>query len=347
MTTTEERKERRAAMPTPEKLIQLGTAFWPSKVLLAAVHFDLFTHLASGPKSLKALESGLGLHPRAARDFLDTLVGLGVVLRQEDGAYANTPEAQLFLSRGSALYMGDMLRMANERLWDSWGRLEDALRTGKPQNETRQGGQLFDLLYGDPHKLRLFVNAMIGLSAGSSLGVIRRFDFSRCRTFCDIGGGPGTLNAAVARAFPSVQGIDFDLPPVRPLFEEYARLAQVTGRVKFIGGDCLADPLPPADVYGVGNLLHGVGEKASRALLRKVYQALPAGGSVLLIEAMIDDARRENVFGLLMSLDMLIETEEGRNFTVTEALGWLRSAGFEKIDFHRLRGPFSLAVGTK
>lgn len=348
MTTAAETnaKTQPAAPPSPERLIQIGTGFWPSKVLLAAVHFDLFTFLAAGPKGLKEIETTLGLHPRSSADFLDTLVALGVLDKQV-GLYRNSPESQVFLNRGSSVYIGDMFRMSNERLWEFWGRLEEALRTGRPQNETRHGGDFFEKLYNDPVKLRLFVNAMIGLSAGSSMAVAQRFDFSPYKTFCDVGGGPGTLNMVVARAFPHVQGINFDLPPVGPLFEEYARLAGVLERVRFQGGDCLKDPLPKADVYGFGNLFHGIGEEESLKLLHKAHKALPKGGAVLVIEALIDDERRHNAFGLLMSLDMLIETEKGRNFTGREACAWLAEAGFKETRVEHLAGPFSMAVGVK
>ncbi|MBI4054779.1 MAG: methyltransferase domain-containing protein [Elusimicrobia bacterium] len=331
----------------PERLVELGTGFWSSKVFLSAVHLDLFTVLAAGPRSVSEIEKELGLHPRAARDFLDALVALSV-LGREDGIYRNTPEAQLFLNKGSPHYIGEIFLMLNQRLYGFWGGLEEALRSGRPQNETRQDSRpLFEILYSDPAKQNLFVRAMVGLSAGSSVEAARRFDFSRCRTFCDLGGGPGTLNIEVAKAYPNLRGINMDLPAVEPIFREYAQRAGVVDRVEFVGGDCFSDPLPEAEVYALGNLLHGFGEEDCRKLLAKVYRALPKGGTLLVIEALVDEERRHNLFGLLMSLDMLIETEQGRNRTGREICQWLREVGFEETRVASLGGPFAMAVARK
>jgi hypothetical protein len=133
--------------PTPDAIMQLGSAFWASKTLLSAVELGLFSELASsGPLDAEALRKRLDLHPRSARDFFDALVALGM-LERENGAYRNTPETDLFLDRSKPSYVGGLLEMLNARLFGFWNSLTEGLRTGEPQNEAKTGGaNLFDVI---------------------------------------------------------------------------------------------------------------------------------------------------------------------------------------------------------
>src|SRR5260370_19512087 len=105
--------------PTPESILQVGLGFWPSKVLLSAVEMELFTDLARGPQSLESIQGRMGLHARAARDFLDSLVSLGFLQRTE-GQYSNTAATDLFLDKHKPSYIGGILEMANQRLYGHW-----------------------------------------------------------------------------------------------------------------------------------------------------------------------------------------------------------------------------------
>src|SRR5215510_12278269 len=159
--------------PTPEKILQTGLAFWPAKTLLSAIELGVFTTLADGPLPFEDLRGRLGLHPRSARDFLDTLVALGFLRRKGD-RYGNTPETDLFLDRKKPSYIGGILEMANHRLYPFWGHLTEALRTGQPQNEVRNGSpHLFETLYADPARLAQFLAAMTGISHGANMAIAR------------------------------------------------------------------------------------------------------------------------------------------------------------------------------
>jgi hypothetical protein len=150
------------AAPSPEKILQLGSAFWPSKTLLSAVDLGLFTTLAErGPLDGEQIRVAVGLHERSVRDFLDALVALGMLQRGADGRYTNTPETDLYLDRNKPSYVGGILEMMNGRLYRFWGNLTEALRTGLPQNETRHGEpDLFAAVYAEPARLELFLGAM-------------------------------------------------------------------------------------------------------------------------------------------------------------------------------------------
>lgn len=245
--------------PSPDAILQLGSAFWASKTLLSAVELGVFTALGDGPLERSVLADRCGLHPRSAEDFLDALVALGMLTR--DGArYANTPETDLFLDRKKPAYVGGLLEMFNARLYGFWGSLTDALKSGQPQNEARQGESFFGTLYSDPQRLQGFLAAMSGVSMGAARAIATMFPWSDYKSFVDVG--------------------------------------------------C-------------------------------------AQGALLVYEAMIDDERRSNAVGLLMSLNMLIETPAGFDFTGAQCCAWMKAAGFRETRVEHLIGPDSMVIGIK
>jgi O-methyltransferase domain/Dimerisation domain len=332
---------------SPDRILQTGLGFWPSKTLLSAVEMGVFTELARGPESLDVLRSRLGLHPRSARDFLDTLVALGFLSRTGD-RYANSPETDLFLDRTKPSYVGGILEMANHRLYRFWAHLTEGLRTGLPQNETRTGeAGLFETLYTDPVRLKQFLAAMTGLSHGANMTIARAFPWTDYRTFVDVGTAQGDLAAQIAKANPHLRGIGFDLPEVAPIFEEYVALAGVADRLTFAPGSFFAQDLPKADVVLMGHILHDWDLPTKRMLIQKAYDAIPAGGALVLYESIIDDDRSKNAFGLMMSLNMLIETPGGFDYTGADCAGWMTAAGFSATRVEPLVGPDSMVIGIK
>lgn len=332
--------------PAPDRILQLGFAFWGSKTLLSAIELGVFTELAKGPADSATLTARLGLHPRSTRDFLDALVALGMLNR--DGAqYGNTAETALYLDRGKSTYLGGMLEMANARLYPFWGRLTEGLRTGKPQNEIQGGENLFEAIYNDPARLRLFMSAMTGFTLPTARAIATQFPWKDHRTFVDVGGAQGAVPVQVALANPHLTGLNFDLPPVGPVFDEYVASFGLSGRLRFHGGSFFTDPLPPADVIIMGRILHDWNLEEKRLLIGKAYQALVAGGALVVVEMLIDDERRRNTMGLLMSLNMLIETGGGFDFTGADCSGWMREAGFRQTRVEHLLGPDYMVVGIK
>jgi hypothetical protein len=326
--------------------MQLGLGFWGSKTLLSAIELDVFTVLAKGPLDAETLGSRLALHPRSSRDFFDALVSLGMLTRT-GGSYANTPETDLFLDRAKPTYAGGMLEMANARLYPFWGKLTEGLKTGLPQNESNTGGSFFANLYSDPARLRQFLSGMTGISMGAAAAIAAKFPWKQYKTFIDIGGAQGAAPVQIALAHPHLTGGNFDLPPVGPIFNEYARSFNLQDRLKFYPGNFFKDPIPPADVYIMGHILHDWDLQEKKTLLAKCHAALPPGGSLIVYEALIDDERRTNAFGLLMSLNMLIETPGGFDYTGADCKGWMLEAGFRSARVEHLCGPDSMVVAVK
>jgi O-methyltransferase/methyltransferase family protein len=331
----------------PDRILQLGSGFWGSKTLLSAVELGVFTVLAGGGLDAEALRSRLGLHPRAARDFFDALVALGMLDRR-DGVYTNTAETDLFLDRGKPTYVGGLLEMMNARLYGFWAHLTEALRTGELQNEAKTGGGgLFDVVYSDPALLRIFLAGMTGVSQGAARAIAAKFPWRDYQSFIDVGTAQGCVPVQVALANPHLRGAGFDLPVVEPVFREYVQSFGLGERLDFQSGDFFADPLPSADVLIMGHILHDWDLDEKMRLLRKAFDALPPRGALLVYEAIIDDDRRTNAFGLLMSLNMLIETHGGFDFTGADCAGWMREVGFARTWVEPLAGNDSMVVGVK
>jgi hypothetical protein len=332
--------------PTPDRILELGFAFWGAKTLLSAVELGVFSELAKGAQDGEALRERLNLHPRSARDFFDALVALGM-LERRDGQYGNTPETDQFLDRAKPSYVGGILEMANARLYPFWASLTEGLRSGEPQNEAKTGGDLFAAIYADPALLRQFLRAMSGQNMGTAVAIAQKIPWQTYRTFVDVGTAQGAVPVQLARAHPHLTGGGFDLPPVGPIFEEYVAEAGLSDRLRFYAGDFFTDPLPATDVLIMGYILHDWDLEGKRALLAKAYAALPEGGRLVVYEALIDDERRQNAFGLLMSLNMLIETRGGFDYTGADCRAWMHEAGFRESYVEPLVGPNSMVVGIK
>jgi precorrin-6B methylase 2 len=301
---------------TPEAILQVGLGFWGSKTLLSAVELGVFTQLGDGPLPGEELAARLGLHARSRWDFLDALVALGM-LERADGAYRNTPHTALFLDRSSPSYIGGLLEMANARL------------------------------YRDPERLKQFLHAMTGLSIGAHKAIAARFPWRRYRTFADVGCAEGGLPVELALAHEHLTGTGFDLPAARPHFDDYVASFGLQKRLRFQPGDFFADPLPAADVLVMGHILHDWGLEQKRTLLERAHAALPTGGALIAFDTVIDHDRRQNAFGLLMSLNMLIETSAGFDYTAADCQAWMRQAGFRETYLEHLAGPDSMIVAIK
>ena len=333
------------------RIKEVSMGFWPAKTLLSAVELGLFTTLGANSMTADRLRDALGLHRRAVPDFFDALVALRFLDRDGDGTealYRNTEETRLFLDRKSPEYMGGFLEMANARLYRFWGNLTEGLRSGKPQNEIKHTGEsMFKALYSDPKRLEQFMDAMSGISTDNFHAFAQKFDFSRYRTLCDVGGATGQLSIIVAKQHPHLHCTTVDLPVVTPIAERKIAAAGLSDRVSAKSVDIFAQPLPRADVITMGMILHDWNLEKKMQLIRAAYDALPQGGAFVVIENLIDDARRENAFGLMMSLNMLIEFGDAFDFTAADFFGWCRSVGFRKTEVIPLMGPSSAGVAYK
>jgi O-methyltransferase domain/Dimerisation domain len=355
-TTLIQEKPKVTTAPDPSKIMNIGMGYWASKTMLVAVKFRLFTHLAAGALSGKQIKEKLGLRTtdRHVYDWLDALVSLGFLQREgtwDEGKYSNTKETDLFLDKNKPSYIGGILEMANNRLYRFWGDLEEGLLTGLPQNEGKNSEQknmgFFSELYKDPVKLQEFMDAMSGIQMGNFMALVTKFDFSKYNSLLDVGGADGWLSIQVCLRHPGIECTTFDLPPVEPLAKNKIAQFNLSDRIKVAGGDFLKDKFPEGEIIVMGNILHGMNEETKQEVMNKIYDSLPEGGVFIAIENIIDNERKENTFGLLMSLNMLIENGDAFDYTFNDFERWAEKAGFERTELLPLAGPTSAAIAYK
>lgn len=339
--------------PNPENILKIGSGFMACKTLLAAVNFGIFTKLAAHPdQSANSLKNQLDLQctDRHFYDFLDTLTGFGFLSREgilDTAIYSNTIDTEVFLDKNKPSYIGGILEMMNSRLYGFWGNLEEGLKTGTPQNEAKDGINIFEMLYSDPEKLKIFVNGMTGVQLGNFMAFSKKFDFSPYKTLTDAGGSGAYLSTKVAQENPHMECVSFDLHPVEAIAKETIKKSHLEDRVSTQSGDFFQDPIPAADIIVMGNILHDWNEQEKIQLMQKAYDALPEGGAFVAIENIIDNDRKENLFGMMMSLNMLIETQGGFDYTFDDFKKWAKSTGFKSCELLPLAGPASAAIAYK
>ena len=332
----------------PQQIVEMGMAFWSSRLILTAVECGLFTKLAEGPLTGPELIETFGWHPRAAGDALDALVSLGLLRRDRSGRYANTARSSTFLDRAKPSYAGGLMELGSQRLYQLWADLPELLRTGRPAaQEGQERSEFFPALYRDPVAMREFLTGMTGVSTGEATLLAARFPWKRFRTFVDVGSAQGALPVRVALTHPHLHGAGFDFGPVQPVFEEYVKTFGLEDRLRFIAGDCLHGPLPSADVVSFGHVFHGFNHAVRSELIAKAYAAVPPGGAAIVYDAMIHPGRRRDYASLLSSLNVMLETKEGYESTVDECVAMFEAHGFVRVKVRHLIGPTSAVFGFK
>jgi hypothetical protein len=331
---------------SPDRLVELGSAYRKAKALLSAVELDLFSVLARGPLDADNLRIALDLHSRSAGDFFDTLVALRLLVRGDDGRYANAPDCDLYLNRESPSFLGGMFAQFNDREYRMWSTLTEALRTGKPQNGC-EGVDHFPMIYRERLQFRAFVDAMTAGSLPSAQRIAESFPWSNYRSLCDIGTAEGCLPVEVARVHLHLTAVGFDLAELAPAFAQYAARYNLGDRVQFRAGNFFHDPLPRADVIVFGRVLHNWDLAIKKMLLKKAHQSLPSGGAAIVYDMLIDDERRRNASGLLSSLNMLVWTSAGFGYSGEDCIGWMRDAGFINMRSEVLAAGQSMVIGVK
>lgn len=334
----------------PGHIMQIGMGFMASKTLLTAVEMGLFTELGGAPMTRDAIAEKLGIVTHAD-DFLGALVSLGLLAKEGSGdsaTFGNTEETGFFLDKSKPTYIGGIFEMSSDRLYRYWDNIGEGLKTAKPQNEIKETGKaLFEELYSDEARLEQFMAAMSGVQMGSFMALVEKFDFSQRKTVLDVGGASGAFSMVLARRHEHVKCLSFDLPAVAPIAKRGIEAAGLMDRIEVVSGDFFTDPLPKADIVTMGNILHDWNEERKLGLMRAAYDALPEGGALIAVENVIDDERRENTFGMLLSLNMLIEFGDAFDYTGAMFAGWAEKVGFSRTEILPLAGPTSAAIAYK
>jgi acetylserotonin N-methyltransferase len=328
-------------------VLDLIQAFRRSKTMFTAVSLGVFDRLAGGPADLAGLAENLGANADALERLLDSCTALGLLSKQ-DGLYSNSRVAATYLTRSSPNTLTGYILYSDHALYPLWGNLEAAVREGTNRWEQTFGGKaaIFDHFFRTDQAQRDFLSGMNGFGQLSSPAVIAAFDLGRFRRFVDLGGGTGHLAKAGAKCFPLLNAAVFDLPAAISTARAYVSHAEPGCRVELIEGDFFTDPLPEADIFALGRVLHDWTEDKIRLLLKKVWERLPSGGALLIAEVLLNDNKSGPIPALIQSLNMLVCTE-GKERTLAEYTALLREAGFTQIEAKVTGAPLDAILAVK
>lgn len=327
---------------TAEPLLQMAAGFYKWRTVLSAIELDLFTSLRDTPATEPVVRARFGLDGRGTQDFLDALVSLGLLDRQ-DGVYHPTRIAEEFLDSNKPSYLGRFLKLADDR----WARISEGLRTGEPQNGARTGSSMFTHQHRDQAAWRRYYGGMDALNGPSGAALAHAFDWSTVKRIIDVGGARGNVSAHLVKVHPHLAATVFDLPPVEAVFTEHMAELGLTGRITFQAGNFFTDPLPETDVVVLGHVLHDWAVAERRVLARKAFEAVAPGGYVLAYDTMIDEERRANSNQLMISLNMMLCTPGGSEYTPADGAKWFTDAGFTSVECTPLTGDDTLLIARK
>jgi acetylserotonin N-methyltransferase len=326
--------------PDPSGVLDLIEAFRRSKTMFAAVSLGVFDALAAGPKSLADLANELNSNPDSLQRLLDACVGLQLLLRHGE-RYENTAAARAYLTSGSPQRLTGYINYSNEITWKLWANLEEAVREGTHRWPQTFGwdGPIFSHFFKTEEAKREFLIGMHGLGLLSSPHVVAAFDLSRFRRLVDLGGATGHLAITACQRYTDLRAVVFDLPDVVGLAGEIIKASPVADRIEIVAGDFFVDPLPDADLFALGRIVHDWSEDKIVKLLSKLHQRLPTNGAVLLAEKLLLDDKRGPRWAQMQNLNMLVCTE-GKERTLAEYEALLKAVGFGEV--HGRRTPTNL-----
>jgi len=336
------------ALPDPSIVLDLLEAFRRSKTMFAAVELGVFDALNDGPRSLSQLAETLQSHPDSLERLLDACVGLQLLQRASGGTYENTPLATAYLTSTSDSRFTGYIRYSNSAMWRLWAHLEDAVREGSHRWKQAYGwdGPIFSHFFHTEEAKRDFLMGMHGFGVITSPRVAAAFDLSRFLTIADLGGATGHLVIAACERYPGLRGIVFDLPDVMPLAREIVGASSVADRIELCPGDFFTDPLPPADLYALGRIIHDWSEAKIERLLERVFAALPSGGGLLIAEKILAEDGSGPRWAQMQNLNMLTCTE-GKERTFAQYESLLRKIGFQSVEGRSTTAPLDALLALK
>src|SRR2546421_8060300 len=338
--------EQRTNVLTTAPLQRLAVGFWASNTLAAAVELDLFTKLSGRGVDVHGLSCLMEIPARPAGMLLSACTALGL-LEKRDGFYYNSPTAEEFLVRGRPYYFGNYVAMVHRHLYLPWGRLAEAIKANKPQ---AWAGDTFEELAADPEAQRNFTEAMHSMSMFRAKAVFEAFDLSPYSRLLDVGGASGAFCIEACRKYPRLRASIFDRPSALETASEKIAEAELSDRIETFAGDFFKEELPKgSDVVLLSQVLHDWSPERNRVILGKCFAALPPGGLVLVCEVMMNDEKTGPELAALLSLNMLIATEGGCNYTWSEYAAWLEAAGFREVQHVPVpsTGGLGILVGRK
>ena len=331
----------------PSPVLESLDGFRRSKAMFAALDLGVFERLHQGTATADQVARDLSLNPDAVERLLDACAGSGL-LGKAGGVYSNLPVATTYLVRSSPAALVGYIDYSNRVGYRMWGDLETAIRKGTHLWETTYGlkGDIFAHFFKSEEAKRTFLMGMHGMGMLSSPRVVEMFDLGRFKHLVDLGGATGHLTIEAVRRYPRLRGTIFDLPPVVAVAKEFIERSPDKARLGVHAGDFFKDPLPEADLFALGRILHDWSAEKIRVLLSKILERLPSGGGLLIAERLLNDAKTGPLPGQLQSLNMLVCTE-GKERNAAEYRTILLEAGFAEVQSRATGSVVDAILATK
>ena len=325
------------------ELAKLASGHVEARIVQTAAGLGIFDAFKEKNRSASEIASAVAADERATELLLNALAALGLVLKT-GRLFSLAPISSTYLVRGSPKYFGGMIQFESS-LWDSWGALEEAVRSGGPVRSP-------DMYQADPKETERFIEAMDSLvkARGDAEITAKHLDLAGVEVLLDIGSGPGTYPIYFCREYPKLRATIVDLPGTIKITERFVRASEVSDRIRLVAGDYHTDPLPgPCQMAFLSNIIHGETAEENRRLIAKVYASLERGGRVFIKDHILDDTMAHPPVGAIFSLLMLLTTAGGRCYSLREVSGWLEGAGFRRVHDLKLPPPLtsSLVFGVK
>ncbi len=331
-----------AGAPDPSAIVRLTTAYWESQALLTATRLRLFDCLAEGAGTAEEVASRLQLDPRGTALLLKACAGLGFV-QAAGNRFENTATAATFLVSKSPAYMGNAIRYSDQ-LWDTWGRLEDSLRSGRPALAPEA------YLRDDPARTRAFVMAMHERAKGIARALVAVLDLQGRRALLDVGGGPGTYSVLLTERFPGLRAEVLELPGVAAVARELVAEAGAAGRVTLRDGDYhSADFGSGKDVVLMSGMFHRESAAACRQLVERGARCLDRGGLLVVSDVFTDPGGTAPAFATLFGLNMMLTAPDGGVHADADVMRWMADAGLQDMRMVPLPPPMPhrVVLGVK
>ncbi|KFZ76912.1 hypothetical protein ED92_40220 [Amycolatopsis sp. MJM2582] len=309
--------------------MQIADGFRIAKVLAVALELEIFANLRDGgTTTAEEFSERYRIHRRPARMLLAACASLGL-LDRVDGRYRNSAISEEFLVPGKRYYFGDLVRFTDRREYGAWDRLEWAIRNNRPTTWDPDSTEETDLFSGDGAMLDMFWSMLSSGAMYTARSLAASFDFRPYDRLLDVGGAAGAFCIELCSHYSRLEATVYDLEFVCEGARKAISEAGLSDRIDTHAGDFFQQELPSGyDLMLLSNVLHDWGEGDNRKLLGKCHAALADGGTLLIAESFVNDDETGPVAGAISSLNMLIETTEGQNYTRAEYTAWLTEAGF-------------------
>lgn len=303
-----------------KELHDFGGSYWNVCVLHCAIKMQVFAHLGDETLVAEQLAGRLAADARATGMLLDALSAMGLVIKTGE-TYQNAPISRQYLDENSPGFMGNII-YHHSHLYHDWGRLEEAVRAGGPPGPARERTE---------ETTRHFLLGMRDLAIRGADILAARLDLAGCRSFLDLGGGPGTYCLRFCRQISELRGVIYDMPGSEAVARQQIAAAALEQRVSFTAGNFLKDPLPagPFDMVFLSQILHSCSFDECAMLINKVHPIVKPGGRIVIQDFILNDTKTAPVFAAVFALNMLLHTPAGRSYSLPEIQGWLQDAGFE------------------